>query len=171
MDGSSAISIETFQPAPDTQRAYRTALGSFGTGVTVITTTTDLGPCAITVNSFASVSLDPALVLWSVDKASDRCAAFAEASHSAIHVLERSQQDLAWRFARDGFDFAQTDWQPDGNGVPCLDGCLTRFDCETVATHDGGDHIILVSKVSSVSARHGLPLLFVQGKFGSFSTS
>jgi flavin reductase (DIM6/NTAB) family NADH-FMN oxidoreductase RutF len=104
MDGSSAITMETFQPSPDTQRALRTALGSFGTGVTVITTPTAKGPCAITVNSFASVSLDPAMVLWSVDKASDRRTAFAEARYSAIHVLAQGQDGLARNFARDGYD-------------------------------------------------------------------
>ena len=109
--------MTSFTPDKDTERLFRNTLGRFATGVTVITTMTDQGPLGITANSFASVSLDPPLVLWSPAKASRRFPAFAEAEHYAIHVLSEEQIDLCRRFSRDGFDFDGLDWEagPAGN--------------------------------------------------------
>lgn len=171
MDGSDIHTMTSFRPAPGTQRQFRDALGSFGTGVTVVTTRGPDGPCAITANSFASVSLDPPLVLWSVDEASDRSEIFATARHSAIHILAQDQVDLACHFARDGFDFNGIAWTGDENGTPRLQTCLTRFDCETSAVHPGGDHQILVLRVLRVQTAPGAPLLFSGGQFGQFSTA
>ena len=171
MDGSRIRAMTSFRPAPGTQRQFRDALGSFGTGVTVVTTCGPGGPCAITANSFASVSLDPPLVLWSVDVGSDRCEIFVNARHSVIHVLAQDQVDMAQRFARDGFDFSGVAWQDGAHGSPLLTGCLTRFECETTAVHDGGDHRILVSRVIRVDMSPGAPLLFAGGQFGQFTTA
>ena len=84
------------------QRELRDALGRFVTGVTVVTTLARTGPLGITVNSFASLSLDPPLVLWSPARRSSRFAAFEAASHFAVHVLARDQQALAAHFADKG---------------------------------------------------------------------
>ncbi|MBY6083895.1 flavin reductase family protein [Ruegeria arenilitoris] len=159
----------TFKPGPDQSMAFREALGCFGTGVTVVTTSTSEGPSAITVNSFASVSLDPPLVLWCLAKESNRYGAFQAAQHYSIHVVAEDQQDLALRFARNGLDFSHADWSPDHKGRPQLSQCLARFDCTLSARHEAGDHLILVGEVEQVMYRTGKGLIFKRGQFGGFA--
>ena len=91
MDGS--FDVQSFRPS-DNLKDYRHALGRFATGITVVTATGPDGPVAITVNSFASVSLDPALILWSADKKSRRHDMFAGAEHFVVHVLAASQRHI-----------------------------------------------------------------------------
>lgn len=158
-----------FDPAID-GRAFRDALGCFATGVTVVTVDTPDGPVGITANSFASVSLDPPLVLWSIDRASSRYDVFASAEHSAIHVLGEGQRDLAMAFVREARAF-KPGWRTGVAGVPLLEGTLARFECQHHATHDGGDHAILVSRVIHAERGVGTPLVFSQGKFGSVDGS
>jgi len=153
-------------PGSDNARAFRDALGRFATGVCVITTQSEIGPLGITANSFASVSLDPPLVLWSPAKFSRRYAAFAEASHFAIHVIGEDEHHICRRFSRNGTAFHGTDWQPGAHGVPLLTGCLARFECTTVTTHEGGDHRIVVGRVTNATWRDGAPLVFSQGVYG-----
>jgi len=159
----------TFTPGPDQSLEFREALGCYGTGVTVVTTNTDQGPVAITVNSFASVSLDPPLVLWCLDKDSNRFDAFSACQHYAIHVMAQEQHDQALQFARNGFDFSHADWAEDDAGRPRLVGCLARFDCRLSAMHDAGDHLILVGHVETVMHRPGQGLIFKRGQFGGFA--
>lgn len=158
----------SFVPGPDMLRPFRDALGRFGTGVTVVTAP---GPVGITVNSFASVSLDPPMVLWSVDKGSDRQAEFRAAEFSAIHVLRSDQHAMARAFAVDGRAFDRFDWRPDANGVPLLNDCLVRFECRLVADHDAGDHRILLNAVERTTLHRGDPLIFALGRFGHFDPS
>lgn len=155
---------EGFNPAEE-PRAYRDALGSFATGVTVVTAADRDGPVGITANSFASVSLEPPLVLWMPDKNSKRLPYFADAEHFAIHVLDGHQQDLCNAFTRDMRAFDGLDWRPDERGVPQIAGCLARFDCALHARHDAGDHLILLGRVGRATFRPGLPLLFQAGRF------
>ena len=168
MDGAKNFDMTTFLPGPGAERMYRDALGQFGTGVTVITAGGPNGPVAITVNSFASVSLSPALVLWSIDEGADRCPIFRRADFTAIHVLSEHQAGIARGFARNGEDFSGVDWEWSDMGVPLLPGCLSRFECERVADHPGGDHRILVNQVLRVTKSDGAPLLFAKGRFGRF---
>lgn len=161
--------VQTLVPGPDTARAFRDALGRFATGITVVTTDSEIGPLGITANSFASVSLDPPLILWSPAKSSRRFTAFAEARHFAVHVIGADQMDICQRFSMDGTAFEGTDWELSAQKTPLLNGCLARFECETVATHDGGDHQIVVARVQRATWRDGAPLLFSQGMFGGFS--
>lgn len=158
----------TFVPDPSNARAFRTALGAFATGVTVITTEGPDGPLGITVNSFASLSMDPPLVLWSLANSSRRYPHFAQAPHYAIHVLAREQADLTGRFGSDGAGFTGLDLHRNDEGVPVLAGTLARFDCARSAGHDGGDHLIIVGRVLRVAAAAGQPLVFSQGRFGGF---
>jgi len=169
MDGTKEFEMTQFLPGPGMERAYRDALGTFGTGVTIVTVAGPDGPVAITVNSFASVSLSPALVLWSIDLGSDRCPLFRAAKFSAIHVLGRDQAHIAMHFARHGCDFAGRDWSLSDMGVPILPGCPARLECELVADHPGGDHRILVNQVLRVTRAPGDPLLFAGGAFGQFA--
>jgi flavin reductase (DIM6/NTAB) family NADH-FMN oxidoreductase RutF len=163
--------IQSGEVVPDAKNArlLRDALGRFATGVTVVTILAPDGPMGFTANSFASVSLDPALVLWSPAKASQRYASFAAARHYAIHVLGQDQTDLAARFSRGGLGFADLDWRSNVEGVPALSGALARFDCAQHATHDGGDHLIIVGKVLRLAQEEGEPLVFAKGRFGRFA--
>lgn len=155
-----------FQPCPEQSRALRDAFGSFATGVTVITTATAHGPVGMTANSFSSVSLDPALALWSIDKGSDRFDVFAAASRYAIHVLAADQAEVSNGFARTANFFDHVPWREGSDGVPELTGTLCRFDCRLEVAHDAGDHVILVGRILEVAQRAGAPLLFSAGRYG-----
>ncbi|WP_439524885.1 flavin reductase family protein [Marivita sp.] len=159
----------SFDPAEDNARDFRAALGRFGTGVTVVTCDAGDGPLGITANSFASVSLDPPLVLWSPAKSSTRYPFFMAADHFAIHVIGADQVDICQAFAREGNAFDQFPWNPCDKGVPLLHNCLSRFECTKTAEYDGGDHSIVVARVTKVTTRDGDPLLFYSGRYGGFS--
>lgn len=159
----------TIIPGPDTSRAYRTALGCFGTGVTVVTTSTDTGPLAMTANSFASVSLEPAMVLWCAAKHSKRYEAFTLARDYSIHVLAQDQMELALHFSRVGTDFSPASWKLDASGVPILNGCIARFECRQSALHDAGDHTIIVGHVQRVVHSPAAGLLHNSGQYGGFT--
>ena len=159
----------SFAPGPDTSHDLRKALGRFGTGVTVVTCQSEIGPLGITANSFASVSLDPPLVLWSPGKFSRRFDAFAAATSFAIHVMGDGQLDICGGFARSGGAFDGLDWSENERGVPVIAGCLSCFECDKVAEHDGGDHAIIVGRVTRVTTRPGAPLIFYEGVYGGFA--
>lgn len=152
---------DAFAPGPGAERAFRDALGAYATGVTVITTDTPGGPVGITANSFASLSLDPPLVLWSPARASRRFAIFAAAERFAVHILAAEQEGLARHFTRTG--------EPPGadSGVGGLDRALARFECLRHAVHPGGDHAIVVGLVERAVWRPGAPLVFHGGRFGA----
>ncbi|PRY95455.1 flavin reductase (DIM6/NTAB) family NADH-FMN oxidoreductase RutF [Hasllibacter halocynthiae] len=147
--------------------AFRDALGRFPTGVTVVTCRDAEGPLAIVANSFASVSLDPPLVLWSPAKASRRHDAFVAAPRFSIHVIAADDKDEALAFVRDGRAFGPG-WET-GEDVPVHPGTLARFDCARHAAHDGGDHTIVVGLVTDIHARDGDALIFDRGRYGRFA--
>lgn len=151
---------------PDfSERELRDALGCFATGVTVVTTMTPRGPPGITANSFASVSLDPPLVLWSPARKSRRFPAFEAAPHFAIHVLSVEQKVLAEHFALPGDGFAGVDFTSGIGGTPLLAGCAARFECRHAAGHDGGDHLIVVGEVLRLEQADVEPLIFHRGRY------
>lgn len=151
----------SFDPADD-PLAFRAALGRFATGVTVITTH-DGTPAGITANSFASVSLDPPLVLWCVDKRSDRADVFLAAEHFVINVLGAHQAELALAFAARSDAFGDVTLRPHPRDLPVLDDCLAHFDCTRHACHDAGDHWLILGRVTSAWSQDGAPLLFHDG--------
>lgn len=157
--------MQSFTPTADTARDFRAALGRFATGVTVVTAP---GPVGITVNSFASVSLDPPLVLWSPALASRRFKAFEGAERYAIHVLGKHQHAIGHGFVRDGAAFEELDWHLSDHGVPLIDDCLARFECRRHAIHEGGDHAIIVGEVERCTLGAGEPLIFSSGAYGRF---
>jgi flavin reductase (DIM6/NTAB) family NADH-FMN oxidoreductase RutF len=159
----------SFVPGPDTQRDLRDALGCFGTGVTVVTTMTDKGPLAMTANSFASVSLDPPLVLWCPATRSARHPHFADAEHYVIQVMGDDQLATAQAFARDGWDFDHTDWSLTETGQPVLSRCLARFECRRTKVHEAGDHSIILGEVRRAAYRPGKGLIFKRGQYGGFA--
>lgn len=161
--------ITEFTPGGEATRAFRDALGRFATGVTVVTCATADGPQGITANSFSSVSLDPPLVLWSIARTSTRFAVFSVARHFVIHVLAEDERDLAARFTRGGAGFDGLDWTAGPGGAPVIGGTFARFDCRLHASHDGGDHLIIIGQVERAALRDGAPLVFSQGHFGAFA--
>jgi flavin reductase (DIM6/NTAB) family NADH-FMN oxidoreductase RutF len=161
---------ETFVPGAENGRAFRDALGRFATGVTVITCRTGAGPLGITANSFAAVSLDPPLVLWSPGRFSRRFDAFAEAEHFAVHVLGEDQAPLGEGFSASGEAFDGLPVRDNPERCPVIDGCLARFECAAYARHEGGDHDIVVGRVLRASAREGAPLIFASGAYGRFTS-
>lgn len=162
-----------FSPNAENTRALRDAFGCFGTGVTIITAHTKGGPLAMTANSFSSISLDPALVLWSPARSSKRHDAFVDAPHFCIHILSQGQLELAKHFATNGTDFDSVAWEHGPGGAPTLRGCLAEFHCDTHAVHPAGDHSLVLGLVRDVRNhnRSENGLLFDKGRFGSFSES
>ncbi|MEO0357529.1 MAG: flavin reductase family protein [Pseudomonadota bacterium] len=151
-------------------RAFRDACGGFTTGVCVITTATADGQVVgITANSFASISLDPALVMWSPAKTSRRHDVFAEARHFAIHILAADQRAVADGFVREANAFTGLTWDKSANGTPLIDGCVTRFECDTHAAHDAGDHTIILGAVTAFTSAPIAPLVFAQGKYADLN--
>jgi len=148
--------------------ALRGALGCYATGVTVVTTMTPDGPLGMTANSFASVSLDPPLVLWSPARKSARFPAFEAASHFAVHVLGEHQKNLSAAFAKTGFEpFDDLTFETGVGDVPLLEGCAARFECIQSAGHDGGDHLIVVGEVLRFQSSDRSPLLYHRGDYAA----
>ena len=147
--------------------SLRTALGSFVTGVTVITTSDHAGvDYGVTANSFNSVSIEPPLVLWSLSKNSSSLPAFASSTRFAIHVLASDQVDLSARFAQRGTDkFAELDFERGEERVPLLPGCSARFICRPAYSYEGGDHVIFVGEVLEFEHRDIAPLAFHGGSY------
>lgn len=148
-------------------KLFRQALGTFVTGVTIVTTRDGDGrPVGLTANSFNSVSLDPPLVLWSLALNSLNLAAFRDAECWAVHILTSGQQDLSQRFATKGSDkFAGLDFAEGPCGVPLLDGCAARFACRATFEYEGGDHAIFVGEVIDLHLAPATPLVFHGGRY------
>lgn len=168
MDGGKMTQADIFIPDTANPRPLRDAMGRFATGVTVVTVAGPDGPMGFAANSFSSVSLDPPLVLWSLARASARFSHFADARHYAIHILHAAQACLIARFLRGGAGFDGLDTPLNDEGVPLITDALARFDCERHATHDGGDHLIIVGRVLRAAVAEGKPLIFSQGQYGQF---
>ena len=151
----------------ETSQNFRAALGSFATGVTVITTMSEDGkPVGVTASSFNSVSLDPPLVLWSLAKNSLSKDAFCTSGHFAIHVLSSKQQELSNKFARSGDDkFSGLNWEGGKLDSPVLDEYAALFECKTMHQYEGGDHIILVGQVMHFDLCDEEPLVFHGGQY------
>lgn len=159
-----------YPPTPET-RSLRQTLGEFATGVTVVTAVAADGSLAgLTVNSFASVSLEPPLVLWSLTRNAPSQAVFDTATHYAVNVLAAEQQELSQHFARHRADkFVGVDWKPGIAGVPLLPGCCAWFECRIVERIVGGDHLIMLGEVERFHREHKAPLLFYAGHYRSLA--
>lgn len=143
------------------------AMSCFATGVTVVTTHAQGQDWGLTCSSFNTVSLDPALVLWSIRRTSLSHAAFASASGYLVHVLAADQQALAQRFAvgTQAERFADLPTQR-AQGMPHLPQALAWFVCQTVQVIPAGDHDILIGQVQGFGCRPGEPLVHAQRRFG-----
>jgi flavin reductase (DIM6/NTAB) family NADH-FMN oxidoreductase RutF len=149
-------------------RELRNALGRFATGVCIITTVTDTQHAlGITANSFSSVSLDPPLVLWSLQNNSDVYDVFSRPRHFAINVLSNEQQAHSNQYARKGqHRLDPAHYRLGKYGAPVMRDALVTFECELHATHEGGDHLIIVGRVREMHQRpSGEPLVFYCGGY------
>ena len=148
-------------------RSLRDALGEFATGVTVVTARAAGGhPVGVTINSFASVSLEPPLVLWSLGLASPSLAAFESCSHYAVNILAADQVEFSQRFSQAQEDrFAGIATTAGAGGTPLLPGCSAWFECRNELRYPGGDHIILVGQVENFSRQEKPPLIFHGGQY------
>ena len=152
--------------SPDLTRELRSAFGCFASGVTIVTLRDDArNATGITVNSFSSLSLDPALLLFSIGKAQVSAKFFETQEAFNVNVLCRDQERLAWQFAKpleDKFEGVAS-WEA-ANGVPVIEGALAHFVCEKHEVLEGGDHIIVVGRIVDFGAREAEPLVFHKGR-------
>lgn len=146
----------------------RRALGSFTTGVTVVTASgREAGDVGLTANSFNSVSLDPPMVLWSLAKSAGSLPVFTSAEYFAVHILSEDQQELSNRFAKRGIDkFSGVEVERGPDDIPLITDCTARFVCRTTYQYEGGDHIIFVGEVIEFCHWQRPPLLFHGGQYG-----
>jgi len=149
-------------------REFRDALGQFATGVCVITANPEgWEPFGLTVNSFASVSLEPPLILWSLQSDSEMIEAFNKAERFTVNILRAEQEQLSTQYAIKGDHIlAAEHFEWGANGTPIMPATLVSLECEMEARHPGGDHIILMGRVTELSQHAaGAPLLFCAGGY------
>ena len=149
-------------------RQFRDALGMFATGVTVVTTVNGNGKAvAMTANSFASLSLDPPLILWNAGDKSDCFDAFAQTEHFCVHILHEEQEDISRHFATKSEDkFSDVEWSTGLLGSPVLSDYAVCLECSREASYPGGDHMIMVGRVVNYHDRGDVqPLLFHRGQY------
>lgn len=160
--------------SPLDAKALRNALGAFPTGIAIVTTRNASGRAVgLTINSFASLSLDPPLVLWSLVNRSPSLDAFNESNYFCINVLASTQTELAKCFASsavpDKFENAQAYDSPEG--VPLIPGCLASFVCTKEQMHPGGDHTLFIGRVLHYYTESGEPAVFHRGQFTNLHPS
>ena len=148
-------------------RQLRNVLGTFTTGVTIVTTRDANGvPHGVTANSFSSVSLEPPLVLWSQALTSRSLPAFRDSDHFAVNILADDQVAISQHFAKQQEDkFANMEYIDGLGGVPVLQGTVAHFECVKVAAYPAGDHIIYLGRVERVSHSGRRPLAFAHGRY------
>lgn len=149
-------------------KSLRLLFGSYPTGVAIVTTRTTEGRnVGLTINSFASVSLEPALVLWSLVDQSPNLAAFRDCTHFVINVLAQPQEQVARRFASaavaDKFESVAVVETPEG--VPAIEGALATLVCANDHSRSVGDHLLMVGRVVRCARGEGQPLVFHGGRF------
>ena len=145
---------------------FKRTLSKFLTGITVVTAVDNIGnPIGMTVNSFSSVSLDPPLVLWSIEKKQPSYNFYKNSNGYVVNILSKNQLDLCNIFSSQSKDkFKNINWKRSTNGFPLIDNCLAWFDCVKWKDYPGGDHQILVGKVTSSKFSNLEPLAYWNSK-------
>lgn len=154
------------------QPSFRKALSQFPTGVAVITASSaDGASIGMTMSSFNSLSLDPPLILFSVDRRALSLEAMLAAKGYAVNILARQQEHLSNQFAKPlGDKWSNVDYKVGHAEAPLLHGVLAHFECDPYANHDGGDHILFIGRVVRfTTAEDNDPLIFFRGKYHSLS--
>ncbi|MEX2294049.1 MAG: flavin reductase family protein [Acidimicrobiales bacterium] len=150
---------------------FRTVLGHFPTGVTVITAAPEGAPVGLAVGSFSSVSLDPPLVAFFPGKSSSSWPQIEVTGAFCVNILADDQEDVCRRFASKEEDkFAGLGWRAATSGSPVLDGALAWIDCDIDSVVEAGDHYCVMGRVRDLEVAHeGAPLLFFRGGYGRFA--
>lgn len=153
-----------------TQEQFRAALGSFASGVTVVSTKDANGKyLGITVSAFCSVSLSPPMVLICIEKTAGSHYAFEESNVFVVSLLREGQSNISEHFASLNEDkFSGYGFRPGIEGVPVLDNALASLECRVKFSYHGGDHSIFVGEVEKVVVDNGEPLLYFRGSYGRF---
>jgi flavin reductase (DIM6/NTAB) family NADH-FMN oxidoreductase RutF len=147
-------------------------MGCFATGVTILTTHSDGKPSGMTVNSFTSVSLQPALVLICLANEARTTTAVRNRGWFAVNILADRQAELSQRFAQKDDDrFNDLDFTLDEYNMPLLPGCIAHLVCRVFRIDPGGDHIIVLGEVVKVDINPGNPLLFFRGGYAAIATN
>jgi flavin reductase (DIM6/NTAB) family NADH-FMN oxidoreductase RutF len=152
---------------PIEKNQLRQVMGHFATGVTIITTFNKDGQMhGLTANAFTSVSLEPPLLLISVDKKAESYPAFEESKVFTINILADEQESLSRKFAVSGGNkFEGVAYRKGGNGAAILDGTLAHIECTLYATYEGGDHTLYLGEIQEAEVREGKPLVFYRGGY------
>jgi len=155
---------------PSDPANFRTVLGHFATGIALVTAMNGEEPVGMACNSFTSVSLEPQLVLFCAAKSSSTWPRIQAAEKWAANILNQDAEEVCRLFAQKGADrFARVAYTIGRTGAPILEEALAFVDCETIAEHDAGDHVIVVGRVLELGfAPEGKPLLFYRGGYGRF---
>lgn len=148
---------------------FKQIMGSYPTGVTIVTTVGANGePVGLTVNSFTSVSLEPLLVLWCVDKRFSALDAFLSSDKFAVHILAEDQGDACWAFAGKAPDrFAKVEWRFSNQHLPVISGSLGVFECKKTHQIEAGDHFVLIGEVVDIQKNEKEPLLYFRRHVGA----
>ena len=149
---------------------FRRVMGSFASGVTIVTTLDDDGqPRGFTASGMSSLSLDPRLLLVCVSTTSTTLAAIQARGAFVVNILTEAQRDLAQRFAaRLEGKFAGIAWRPGTTGTPVLNDALAHAECRVYRIYEGGDHIIILGEVVAAAAGDAVPLLYFRGRYGAY---
>lgn len=175
---SMSATDETNPPAFDA-KDFRTVLGHFPTGVTIVSGLNDGEPVGFTIGSFTSVSLDPPMVGFLPQTDSETWAAMAKDGSFCVNVLSRDQADLCWKFAKSGNDaerFSDIDWHAAPTGSPIIDRAVAWIDCTVEQVYEMGDHYFVLGRVVALEADADhdgsgpFPLLFFKGTLGGFES-
>ena len=141
-------------------------MGSFITGVTVVTASCNNRSIGVTANSFSSVSLEPPLVLWSLSKQSQKHPVLTSIKNYAINILAKGQSEVAKKFSKSEDPFSGLDFYFSDSGVPLLRNSVAILECEQHQIYDGGDHSIILGLVTSFNESKLEPLTFFRGQLG-----
>lgn len=145
-------------------RTYRNAMGTFATGITVITTEMNGEVSGMTANAFMSVSLEPKLVVISVDKKAKMINKIQKTKKYGVSILSKDQKEQSMNFAGQLKDQIEVDFIRVGD-MPVLNNSLLNLSCDVVDSYEAGDHILFVGEVTELKINEGDPLLFFGGKY------
>ena len=150
---------------------FKRALGSFASGVTVVTMRDGSGQLrGMTVSAFSSVSLDPPLILICIDRQAECLPNLQSSGRFAVNILGEGQREISRRFAAKGVDrFEGVPVREGATGLPLLEGALGVLECRVVGEHPAGDHSIFVGEVEAAALEPEAPLLHFRGRYGAFA--
>ena len=150
--------------------AFKAAAGSFGTGVTIVTSNRNDQVYGMTVSAFASLSIEPMQIIVSLRRGSLLPDMISDSNNFAVSILKEDQKEVAGYFASSGREpcdgeFPGLRCSTAISGAPIIEGSLAHFDCTLATTYDGGDHVIIVGNVVEAAAEDGAPLLYFKGTY------